>query len=165
MRGVPMWIAGCVLACAPFHCAAAVADIEQLTWLTGCWRQSDAEPGTGEQWSTLAGGTMLGTSRTVKGGRTVSYEFMQLRQIDGGDLAFIALPSGQDRTEFQLERISTTEAHFVNPDNHFPQRIRYFRKGDDQLLARIEGARSGAVKAIDFPMQRTRCDDAGTHAE
>jgi hypothetical protein len=44
--------------------------VDKLAWLAGCWNVDGAEPGSGEQWSTAAGGTILGTSRTVKGGKT-----------------------------------------------------------------------------------------------
>jgi hypothetical protein len=48
-----------------------------LSWLAGCWKGPVGEPGTVEQWTPLAGGTMLGLSRTV-GGTTVMYEFMRI---------------------------------------------------------------------------------------
>ena len=37
------------------------------------------DAGSGEQWMTPAGGTLLGISRTVAKGRTVAHEFMQIR--------------------------------------------------------------------------------------
>ena len=58
--------------------------VDKLAWLAGCWNVDGAEPGSGEQWSTAAGGTLLGTSRTVKGGKTTAFEFVQIRLTDPG---------------------------------------------------------------------------------
>lgn len=138
--------------------AAPVPDITSLGWLTGCWHLDNAEPGSGEQWMPLAGRTLFGTSRTIKQGRTVAFEFMQLRHRDDGTLVFIALPSGQQAAAFPALEANATRAVFENTSHDFPQRITYTRQGDTQLLARIEGARDARRKAIDFPMHRVRCD-------
>ena len=57
---------------------AAKEQFEHLSWLAGCWKSPVGEPGTVEQWTCIAGGTMLGLSRTVSGGKTVMYEFMRI---------------------------------------------------------------------------------------
>ena len=62
--------------------SARAADISQLAWLGGCWKSETAEPGSGEHWLPLAGGTLLGVSRTVKQGKTVEFEFMQVRALE-----------------------------------------------------------------------------------
>lgn len=143
---------------------AAASDLQKLAWLEGCWARDGGEPGSGEQWTSLAGGTLLGVGRTVKGGKTVDFEFMQLRQLDppDGRLAFIALPAGQDRTEFPLVRIDATQAVFEQPGHDFPQRVIYTRQGQTRLLARIEGTVDGSTRAVDFPMSRIAC---GTPAQ
>ncbi len=51
----------------------------------------------------LAGGTMLGVGRSVKGGRTVAHEFMQIRTDAQGPLVFVALPSGRQETTFVVK--------------------------------------------------------------
>ena len=38
---------------------------------------------------------MLGLGRTVKGGKTVEHEFMQIRHAADGKLIYVALPSRQ----------------------------------------------------------------------
>lgn len=40
--------------------SAAEADIAKLAWLGDCWASEKSEPGSGESWAPLAGGTMLG---------------------------------------------------------------------------------------------------------
>ena len=86
---------------------------------------------------------MLGMSRTVRRGETVEFEFMQLRHLPDGTLAFIASPSGQAPTVFPLLRISDAEATFENPQHDFPQRVVYARD-ENQSFRRASKARSAA---------------------
>jgi Domain of unknown function (DUF6265) len=137
---------------------AAEGDLEKLAWLSGCWKSQSAEAGSGEQWTPIAGGTMLGTSRTVKQGKTVEFEFMQLRYLADRTLAFVAQPSGQSATVFPLLRITDAEAVFENPQHDFPQRVVYARDGETRLLAKVEGMRRGALRILEFPMVRVSCD-------
>ncbi|WP_185821922.1 DUF6265 family protein [Xanthomonas sp. GW] len=127
-----------------------------MAW--GCWKSDTAEPGSGEHWLPLAGGTLLGVSRTVKQGKTVEFEFMQIRAVESGQLAFIAMPSGQKTVVFPLLRLGETEVVFENPQHDFPQRVIYQLEGETKLRARIEGMRKGALRVIEFPMNRVSCD-------
>ena len=137
--------------------SAPAAEIASLSWLSGCWASENGEPGSGEHWTSLAGGTMFGTSRTVEHGKTVGFEFMELRYLPDGRLAFIAHPSGQRATTFPALRASDSEAVFENRQHDFPRRVVYAREGDAGLRARIEGVRKGVPEAIDFPMRRVAC--------
>ena len=138
--------------------ASAADPVARLGWLQGCWQASGAEAGSGEQWMAAAGGTVLGMSRTVRKGVTTEYEFLQIREVEPGKLAYIAMPSGRPPTTFTLLRESDTEFVFENLGHDFPQRIIYKRDGDKALNARIEGTVKGKAKGIDFPMKRVSCD-------
>ena len=140
--------------------AAAQPEIDKLVWLAGCWKAENAEPGSAEQWMPVAGGTMLGMSRTVRQGKTLEFEFMELRYLPDGKLAFIAHPSGQQTAVFPLLRINDSEAVFEKPEHDFPQRIAYAREGASKLRARIEGTANGAQRVIELPMSRISCDEA-----
>lgn len=137
---------------------AAELELSRLAWLAGCWHSESAESGSVEHWLPLAGGSMLGVSRTVKKGVTVAFEFMELRTLADGKLVFIAHPSAQRSATFPVLRMSETEAVFENALHDFPQRVAYARVGETQLLARIEGMRNGRLKVIEFPMRRVSCD-------
>lgn len=138
---------------------APSSSVQDLAWMSGCWASVGGEAGSGETWTAPAGGTLLGVSRTVKGGKTVAHEFMQIRETGPGQIAFIALPSGQKEANFPLVRLSGQEAVFENPQHDFPQRVIYRRDGDS-LTGRIEGSiggrggGGGETKGIDFPMKR-----------
>ena len=137
---------------------AAEPEIGKLVWLAGCWESEGAEPGSGERWTPLAGDSMLGVSRTIRQGKTVEFEFMEIRYLPDGKLVFVAHPSGQSTTVFPVLRITETEVVFENPQHDFPQRVAYARDGESKLRARIEGSQGGALRVIEFPMSRTSCD-------
>ena len=49
--------------------------VQRLAWLQGCWETAAAADRTvEEQWTAPRGGSMLGTSRTVRGGATAWIE-------------------------------------------------------------------------------------------
>ena len=130
--------------------------VQGLAWLSGCWASVGGEPGSGEMWTAPAGDTLLGVGRTVKGGKTVAHEFMQIRETQPGQIAFIALPSGQKEASFPLVSLSGQEVVFENPQHDFPQRVIY-RRDKDLLTGRIEGRIGDEAKAIDFPMRSQPC--------
>lgn len=133
------------------------ADIDRLAWLSGCWAAQNAEEGSIEYWSSPAGGVMLGASKTVKDGKTVAHEFIQIRALDSGKLAYVAKPSGQAEATFTLASVSDREFVFENPQHDFPQRISYRLVRPGELLARIEGTHSGKQRTIDYPMRKVTC--------
>jgi len=133
-----------------------------LDWLAGCWAAEGGEPGSGEQWTAPAGGTLLGVSRTVRGGRTVAHEFLQIRETDDGGVVYVALPSGQAEASFRLVARGAREVTFADPEHDFPQRIRYRLAEDGALHARIEGEVDGHERAVDFTFRRVSCPSAGT---
>jgi hypothetical protein len=146
------------LAALPAH--ADDSALQKLAWLAGCWAAEQDEAGNGETWMPPAAGTMLGVARTVRGGRTVAHEFMQIRETAPGQLAFIALPSGQSEATFPATKLSAGEVLFENPQHDFPQRIRHRLGPDGRLLARIEGRLDGVERAMDFVLRRIRCEQA-----
>jgi hypothetical protein len=101
---------------------------------------------------------MLGMSRTVKQGKTVEYEFMQLRQLPEGTLTFVPQPSGRPPTVFRLLRLGDSEAVFENSEHDFPQRISYSRPQESRLVASIEGTRNGTARRVEFEFSRVSCD-------
>ena len=142
--------------------AALPGAIDDLAWLSGCWMSSNQEPGSAEHWMLPAGGTMIGMNRTVRGGKTVAFEFMRIVEQEDGGLEFIASPSGQNTTGFTMTNVSNREVIFENPDHDFPQRIIYRLVSDEELLGRIEGRIDGIERAADFPMKKVDCEAGRT---
>ena len=132
--------------------AAQTHPVHQLDWLAGCWSMTRGDTMVEEHWMKPGGGTMLGMSRTIRGGKTSEYEFLQIRDVNG-TLGYVAQPSGQAEAAFTLRTVSGSEAIFENPEHDFPQRIIY-RRTADGLSARVEGARNGQLRGIDYPYKR-----------
>ena len=136
--------------------AHAAPTTKQLHWLAGCWATVGGEPGSGEQWMAPAGGSMLGSSRTLRRGAVREFEFLHIRDAPQG-LVLIALPSGQKEAQFAAEKVDARAAVFHNPAHDFPQRVIYESPDPDTLDARIEGQRNGQLRVIRFPMKRAAC--------
>ena len=132
--------------------------IAWLSWLAGCWEGADGDRRVEEQWMEPRGGTMLGMSRTVAGGRTLEFESMRI-EAEKGRLIFTARPSGQSEASFASIEIAQSRVVFENAAHDFPQRIIYARRQDGSLLARIEGVEAGKARGVDYPMHRSRCPD------
>jgi hypothetical protein len=132
-----------------------------LTWLAGCWRGSVNQREFREHWMPLLGGMMIGTSHTVIGATTQSYEYLRLEtRVDGN--YYVAAASGQPDTAFRLSgQVKDQDDDvftFVNTANAFPQRIVYRRGAGGWLYAHVEGTVNGADKRVIYPMRRVDCD-------
>ena len=131
--------------------------IDALAWLAGSWEFEQGGRVVREVWMAPGGGTMLGMSRTVKGGKTIEYEFLQIRGGPGGDLFYVARPSRQKEAAFQLKEMTAHSVVFENLAHDFPQRISYTLQADGTLLAAIEGpGNDGATRRIEFPFRRAQ---------
>lgn len=133
------------------------ASLEDLSWLSGCWEGRQGKAIIEEIWSKPGGGSMLGLGRTVKGDRTASYEFMQLRE-EAGSLVFMPQPQGGTRVSFPLKASFGGRLTFENKEHDFPQRVIYERKGPGLLLAAIEGTYNGKQEREEFQMRKVRCN-------
>ena len=139
-----------------FVSACAAADLQQLSFLAGCW----AGGGTEEVWLKPHGGSIMGMSRTVKGGKTVFTEFLHISTGAGGALVLnVQLKLAGQSTQFALSEVTDSRATFSNPKHDYPQRIIYRREPDGSLFARIEGTVNGKDRNDDFKYARARCGD------
>ena len=132
--------------------------INDLSWLTGCWEANRKGREISEQWMKPSGRMMLGMGRTVADGKTVEFEFLQIREDNDGAIHYVAKPSGQPEAAFKLIKLQNREVIFENAEHDFPQRIIYRLQPDGSLFARIEGKLQGQIRGIDYPMTRGRCD-------
>ena len=128
------------------------AAIAQLAWLEGTW--SGGRDGTTfeEHWTPAAGGAMLGVSRTLSKDRMAAFEFLRIISRDG-TLVYIAQPGGRPPTEFVLSAIAADSATFENPAHDFPKVIRYTRRPDGTLEARVSDG-AGRVQTFEFRRQK-----------
>lgn len=128
-------VAGALLGAAP-------PDVSDLGWMAGCWEQRDGDRWTEECWTAPRGGLMLGSSRTGRGDTILEWETLRIeRDVPNGEgpvvrLAYFAAPGGRAWTRFAWSSNEGPGVTFYNVANEYPQRIRYWRDGD-QLMAEI----------------------------
>ena len=63
--------------------AQPLPGIERVGWLQGCWEAGSPERTVEEYWMAPRGGSTIGMSRTIAGGRAVEYELILLLVQDG----------------------------------------------------------------------------------
>ena len=129
----------------------ARASIAQVAWIAGTWSGGANAATFEERWTPPAGGAMLAVSRTLKGDRMVAFEFLRIVERDGG-LVYVAQPSGRPPTDFVLTEVTADSATFENPSHDFPKMIRYAKRSDGRLEARIS---DGGPRAETFLFRRT----------
>ena len=138
--------------------ARAQDSVDSLTWMTGCWELNvpQRQMTIAEHWMRPAGGTLIGMSRTVRGGKTTGFEYIRVETTASG-IDYVAKPSSnKDETRFKLVKSSATEAVFENLAHDFPQRISYRLKAGGQLVAAIEGTKNGKTRRMEFNYERTK---------
>jgi hypothetical protein len=101
-------------------------------WMVGCWESNVEGQWTEECWTTSRGGIMLGSNRSGAGEQLEMFEMMQIAVVpEKPGIAFWAAPKGVNRTKFDWAPSAEPGVTFVNPKNDYPQRIRYWREGEE----------------------------------
>jgi len=140
-----------------FHMILAIAlaaTLHDFAWLAGNWTFANGARCVEEHWTQPSSNMIVGTSRTVQGGRTVAFEFLRIEARADG-VFYVAQPSGRPPVDFKLSSENAAELVFLNPGHadHL-KRIVYKRQGDDGLAARVEGEDGGRAFAVDYPYHR-----------
>lgn len=144
-----------LLLCCGGMAFAQPTGVQRLAWLQGCWAIDTPERTVEEQWMAPRAGSLLGMSRTVRGGKLTAYEAVILRERDGR-FEYEVSPSGQPTTVFASTEVGNASIVFENPKHDFPQRIGYTRRGTS-LDAWIEGPIKGQTRRIEYAYQRVPC--------
>ena len=149
MRHAQRMLGACLALCSG-HAMSAEA---VLDWLAGQWCSKDPASQVDEVWLPRAGGVLLGMSRTVRGDRLESFEFMRI--VINGDVAtFHVQPNGVPPTVFTQAARGDSWIRFENSAHDFPNRIEYRRVGEE-LHAYIAGpGRDGKEMKISFDYRR-----------
>jgi uncharacterized protein DUF6265 len=155
------YVTGVIALCALFGAASGQEtklSVKTLAWISGCWEMNQNGVVTTERWGSATENLMMGFSQTVKNGKSVGYEFLQI--VNNGDgVMYVARPHNKkDDTSFAAIKTTEKEIMFVNRTNDFPTRIIYRLEDKDALSARIEGTIGGKEKAMNFPYKRVRCE-------
>jgi len=125
----------------------AHASIQQVSRIAGAWSGGATFE---ERWTPPAGGAMLAVSRSLKGDRMVAFEFLASSNAFG--LVYVAQRGGRPPTDFVLTELIPDSATFENPAHDFPKMIRYAKRGDGTLEARVS---DGGQRGETFIFRRT----------
>jgi hypothetical protein len=133
---------------------ALALTLHDLSWLAGSWQLTSGARCVEEHWTLPSANMLVGTSRTVEGGRTVSFEFLRIEARADG-IYYVPQPGGRPPVDFKLSTENAAALVFLNPGHadHL-KRIVYRRQGDAGMSARIEGEDNGRAFAVDFPYRR-----------
>jgi hypothetical protein len=143
--------------------AAAPSKLDDLGWLSGCWRGSVNQRVFREQWLPLAGGMLVGAGQVVMQGHTQDYQYLRI-EMRGDDAWYVAVPGKGASIEFRLASLKHDDADdatiftFERADSAYPQRIVYRRGAEGWLYASVEGLVSGKDRNVIYPMRRVDCE-------
>jgi hypothetical protein len=134
---------------------AAAAQSPMPAFMAGCWsgEHADGRRSSYEVWVAPKAERMLGISQTVRPDRT-EFEFLRVERA-GGQVDYVAQPSGRPPTRFRMTDTSVTHAEFANPEHDFPQRIRYTRDAD---VLRAELSGGNPVRRVEFRFRKVVCE-------
>ena len=132
---------------------ALALTLYDIAWLSGDWQLTSGTRCVEEHWTAPSNNMLVGTSRTVEGGRTVDFEFLRIEARADG-VFYVAQPGGRPPVDFKLASALGPELVFVNPGHadHL-KRVVYRREGDG-VAARVEGDNAGRPFAVDYAYQR-----------
>jgi hypothetical protein len=110
---------------------------EALAWMEGKWCGKDEDQQIEETWFAPHADETTGMSRTIAGGRVISFEFMRIANLEG-TWTLIAQPGGAPPTNFARTDGGEGWIRFENKQHDYPQRIEYKRTAEG-LTAEIGG--------------------------
>ena len=129
-------------------------DLAKLAWLAGNWTGTQDGVEMEELWQKPKGNTMLAVHRDVKGGRTVSFEFMRIEATADG-ITYWGSPRDRPATPFKMIELGGKRVVFENTEHDFPQRIIYWMSDDRSLHAKIEGKLKGEPASEEWTWRRS----------
>src|SRR5688572_22569950 len=91
-------------------------DLKDLAWLAGNWTGTEDGVEMEELWTAPKGNTMLGVHRDVKGGRTVSFEFLRI-EAKAEVITYWASPGGRPPTAFRMIELRDKRVVFENAEH------------------------------------------------
>jgi len=129
-----------VLALLPF--TRAHAETPFPAWLAGTWAMESGSAWADEVWTSPRGDLMLGLGKSGFGPKVEKWETVRIERRPGVGLVLVAQAKNAAAIDFPLALASGEAIEFANPQNAFPQRIRWWREG--QLLMSEQSKMDGS---------------------
>jgi len=108
--------------------------IDRFSWLQGHW--ADTAMGFYESWEKSEKGILHGNGYQLSEGDTVFGESLSIEK-SGENWAYV-VSFGNEKTVFRLMNVPGDSLVFENPENEFPKRITYLKKGQGKISVIIE---------------------------
>ena len=138
---------------------ASAGPLAPAAFLVGCWIGRSSGGGTviEERWTPPRGGTMLATTRYLREGRTVGWEFSLLEIRDG--VPVLVPHSGGRRSEhaFSATRSDPGALVFEAPEHDYPRRILYSGVSGEEIRILID-AGSDDPEPRSWVLERESCE-------
>lgn len=119
-----------------------------LSWMSGYWLDCSGSREASETWSDPRAGLMVGHAISLSPSGRPGFELAFITPSSQG-LLYVVLPSGGEQTAFRLSDHGEGFVVFSNPDNDFPNHIRYEYDGV-RLKARIDGEIDGQARSVEW---------------
>lgn len=131
------------------------ARVASLDWMTGTWVQEvPGKERVAESWLGPGNGLMVAVNLTTWTSGKKTYEFLRIADTADG-FSYFASPGGKAPVEFKAKETGDRRVVFENAAHDFPQRILYWRDGE-QLVARIEGTIRGQARSEEWRFSRMK---------
>jgi hypothetical protein len=154
MRTLKLMFVGALATCAGATFAESPAPAG-LDWMAGRWCTESGGEFIEEHWLSPRGDLMLGLGRTIRGSKTLNFEFLRIEQ-NAGVTSYIAQPQGGAPTAFRLTASGANWARFENAAHDFPKRVEYRLTGKG-LHAEVAGPGKDGKELV-IPFEYRACD-------
>lgn len=128
--------------------------LDKIDWILGYWEMGSPEGTVTESWIRTNDTVYSGVGKFSDSlGKILTTEEINIVLRDG-ELLYIPAVSNQNNGQaitFTEASFSDTMVVFENKGHDFPQRIVYVKKGEDKMLAYIEGEMNGEQAKIEYP--------------
>jgi hypothetical protein len=155
VNAVPTLFTVCTLLLVPNPVAGQ--SLDDLAFLSGCWEGPLSRGGVIEEfYSAPTDNQIVGTTRYIRDGHTVMFEFSSIVH-DSTGIVLWPYPRGHKSADgFRLTTVDGHGAVFEAPEHDFPKRISYILESPDVRIARIDdGTDTG--QSTEWRLTRASC--------
>jgi len=133
--------------------------LDDLAFLSGCWQGPLSRGGAIEEfYSAPSDNLIVGTTRYLRDGHTVMFEFSSIVH-DSSGIVLWPYPRGHKSADgFRLTSVDGHGAVFEAPEHDFPKRISYIVESPDVRIARIDDGIDGG-QATEWRLTRVSCPE------
>ncbi len=133
--------------------------LDDLAFLSGCWEGPISRGGAIEEfYSAPSDNLIVGTTRYLRDGHTVMFEFSSIVH-DSSGIVLWPYPRGQKSADgFRLTTVDSHGAIFEAPEHDFPKRISYIVEAPDVRIARIDDGIDGG-QSTEWRLTRVSCPE------